>query len=86
MTWEWQKLRQEVLERDGYQCQERGPACIGYADEVDHTRNLAGGGDQLNPANARAICAPCHRAKTREESRRGRNAWQRASERHPGRL
>jgi 5-methylcytosine-specific restriction protein A len=71
-TTAWKKLRREVLVRDGYQCQEQGPTCIGYATEVDHTHNAATGGAAVDPANARAICAPCHLAKTQREARRGR--------------
>jgi 5-methylcytosine-specific restriction protein A len=70
----WKTLRRDVLIRDGYQCQARGPVCIGYATEVDHTHNAAAGGAELDPANARAICAPCHLIKTRTESARGRRA------------
>ncbi len=83
-TYEWQKLRREVLDRDGYQCQERGPTCVGYANEVDHADNVAEGGRKMDPANARAICSECHKPKTRAESIRGRNAWKRPAERHPG--
>ena len=82
----WRKLRHEVLERDGYECQQRGPNCIGYASEVDHDDNIAAGGAELDPANARAICEPCHRDKTRGESNRGQTAWKRKAEPHPGLL
>ena len=85
-TTAWRKLRQQVLTRDHYQCQERGPTCIGYATEVDHTGNITSGGAVLDPANARAICAPCHLVKTQTEARRGRNQWKRQPERHPGLL
>lgn len=80
----WRKLRHAVLERDGYQCQERGPNCIGYANEVDHNANIAAGGAELDPANARAICEPCHRPKTRSESIHGQSVWKRKPEPHPG--
>lgn len=83
-TYEWQKLRKQVLERDGHECQERGPNCIGYANEVDHDHNVAAGGAKLEPRNARAICTPCHRDKTRRESVRGQQAWKRQPEPHPG--
>ena len=84
MTRAWRKLRIEVLERDEHQCQERGPNCIGHADQVDHVHNVAAGGAKLDPRNARAICGPCHRAKSRRESIAGRGAWKRQPERHPG--
>jgi 5-methylcytosine-specific restriction protein A len=79
----WRKLRAEVLERDGHQCQVRGPNCIGYANEADHDANIAAGGAELDPANARAICNPCHTEKTRRESAQGQAAWKRTPEPHP---
>lgn len=82
-TYPWQKLRREVLARDGYECQQRGPNCTGYADQVDHDHSVATGGADLDPANARAICEPCHRDKTRSESNRGQTAWKRKPEPHP---
>lgn len=85
-TYEWQVLRRDVLDRDGHECQERGPNCIGYANEVDHDHNVAAGGAELDPRNARAICTVCHEEKTRRESRRAQVAWKRQPERHPGLL
>ncbi|MDP7703194.1 MULTISPECIES: HNH endonuclease [unclassified Mycobacterium] len=82
----WRKLRVEVLKRDHNRCQVRGPNCIGHADEVDHDHNVAAGGAKLDPRNARAICEPCHRDKTRGESTRGQSAWKRQPESHPARL
>jgi 5-methylcytosine-specific restriction endonuclease McrA len=37
---------------------------------VDHIAPVLDGGDMWNPANHQSLCQPCHRAKTREESRR----------------
>jgi 5-methylcytosine-specific restriction protein A len=71
-THAWRALRTRVLARDGHQCQERGPDCIGYADQVDHPDNVAAGGAELDPRNARAICGPCHVAKSQREARQGR--------------
>lgn len=36
---------------------------VGY--EFDHTREIASGGDPLDPANVRLLCLRCHRRKTR---------------------
>ncbi|KLO25891.1 hypothetical protein ABW16_21500 [Mycolicibacter heraklionensis] len=83
-TWAWRKFRLDILDRDGWRCQERGPNCIGRADQVDHPENVAAGGAHLDPDNARAICGPCHEPKTQVEASRGRTAWQRPAERHPG--
>lgn len=67
--WKWQKLRKQVLERDGHLCQ----TCIRQgryeqATEVDHIlAKSQGGSDSL--ANLAAICEPCHREKTLKEAK-----------------
>jgi 5-methylcytosine-specific restriction protein A len=80
----WQRFRRQILRRDGYQCQERGPRCEGHADQVDHGHNVATGGAPFDPANASAICGPCHQDKTAREAAAGRSAWKRSPEHHPG--
>lgn len=63
------------------------PACTGVAVHADHKLAVAEGGDELDPANGQAACLPCHEAKTREETARGRaryyGAARRQPERHP---
>lgn len=66
----WRKLRAQVLERDGYTCK----VCerlgrITPANEVDHKRNKASGGDDTL-LNLQAICARCHTAKTQAEAKK----------------
>lgn len=62
----WRKLRDRVLERDGYIC--RCEECIStgrirQANDVDHIVPKAKGGtDNMN--NLRSINRECHRAKT----------------------
>jgi 5-methylcytosine-specific restriction enzyme A len=72
----WKRLRRKVLERDGYQCQVRGPHCTGHATQVDHIINTAAGGPELDPGNCQAICSPCNARKASTEGtaarRRGR--------------
>ena len=63
----WQKLRKEVLQRDGYlcvTCSESGRHVP--ATDVDHILNKASGGtDALS--NLQSLCKKCHRTKTATE-------------------
>ena len=70
--WAWGRLRDKILERDGYVCQDRR-ACNGLtrATDVDHILPKAQGGTD-SPDNLRAICPACHKEKTRLEALRGR--------------
>ena len=43
-TYSEEKLRADVLRAANYQCQIRGPGCIGTANEVDHIHPKAWGG------------------------------------------
>jgi len=56
----WEKVRLEVLERDGSTCQIRGPLCKGRATTVDHIVAVIDGGAHLDPRNLRAACGPCN--------------------------
>jgi 5-methylcytosine-specific restriction endonuclease McrA len=56
----WQRVRLVVLERDGYECQIRGPKCLGRATEVDHVVPWREGGAWSDPTNLRASCRPCN--------------------------
>lgn len=63
-----QKINRAVMLRDGGLC-----ACGALAEQVDHVVPLSqGGGDDMD--NRRAICGPCHDAKTQQEAQRARNA------------
>lgn len=60
---EWQRIRLEVLERDGYECQLRlSPRCHGLAETVDHLlpKKLGGSDDTENLV---AACIVCNSAK-----------------------
>jgi 5-methylcytosine-specific restriction endonuclease McrA len=59
----WRMLRVAVLDRDLWLCQIRGPGCTHGATEVDHIVARADGGAVLDPANCRAACAWCNRAR-----------------------
>lgn len=60
---EWQRVRLEVLERDGYECQLRlSPRCRGIAETVDHLLpKKLGGSDDIE--NLVAACIVCNSAK-----------------------
>jgi|SRR3954453_10503900 5-methylcytosine-specific restriction protein A len=58
----YKRFRKAILERDEYQCQIRGPRCLGQATVVDHivpvnTQNMC------DPSNCRAACRPCNSQK-----------------------
>lgn len=79
-TARWQKLRLQVLARDGWRCQR--PECGalltdgrsgGRAAVVDHKRPHKG--DPVlfhDPGNLWALCKPCHDAAKQREERRAR--------------
>ena len=63
----WQKVRLQVLDRDGWRCVRCGRA---GRLEVDHKTPLEDGGDMYGLRNLGALCRGCHIEKTREEGRR----------------
>lgn len=66
---DWRKVREQVLARDGGQCQSCGAA----ASHVDHVvPKHMGGTDE--PGNLQALCSGCHAFKTAAESARARTA------------
>ena len=63
--------RAAVLKRDNYICQLRvRNLCMWLANEADHVRAIAEGGDRFDTRNGMAICAPCHRYKSSREGHR----------------
>lgn len=69
---EWEALRKQVLERDGYLCQ----LCkVAQADTVDHIVPKARGGED-NMANCVAACRSCN-------GRKGARVLQRTPYRSP---
>lgn len=57
-----EKRRKAVLRRDNWECQIRGPMCIGTATTVDHIHPKAWGGTE-DVSNLRAACKPCNQSK-----------------------
>ena len=56
----WKELRLQILRRDSWTCQIRGPRCTVQATQVDHIVKRAWGGHRSDPANLRAACAACN--------------------------
>lgn len=64
----WRRLRQQILERDRYQCQPcKARGLVTEAKEVDHVRALAHGGTDVE-SNLQAICTDCHGLKSLREA------------------
>jgi 5-methylcytosine-specific restriction protein A len=84
VTWEtrviynrrWRKIRRQVLDRDRWKCQIRGPRCRGTATTVDHIVPWRDGGAIYDPRNLRAACRECnfgHRQP--KDERRSSRSW-----------
>ena len=68
---DWQRLRKQILERDGHLCQPcRRQGRVTAARQVDHIKPKAHGGTDA-PRNLQSICTKCHRTKTAKESQGG---------------
>ena len=59
----WQRVRRQVLERDGYRCQIGYQGCTVQATQVDHIRPMSAGGAKYDPSNLRAACRTCNAAR-----------------------
>ncbi|WP_201408419.1 HNH endonuclease [Mycobacterium paraintracellulare] len=66
--YQWQRTRRRILRRDDWECQIRGPRCLGDASEVDKIVPISLGGSDTDDENLRAVCVPCHRSKTAREA------------------
>ena len=68
----WQRLRQRVLDRDGWRC----TRCESPVDlEMHHLRPLADGGDPLALGNVSMLCASCHVDSHRTIADPERSKW-----------
>jgi len=70
----WRKIRQQVLERDLYECQLQQPGCLWAATEVHHKAGIAASGlargayeDEVSACVA--VCKPCHDKVSQRQSR-----------------
>lgn len=59
----WLLIRQQVLARDRYQCQQ----CSRFGDHVDHIRNDAAKPESNRLEALQTLCHSCHSAKTAKE-------------------
>ena len=72
---EWARIRQEVLDRDGWRCQ--NPACgKAGALEVHHVIELQDGGTN-DLENLRTLCRSCHIAAHKPTLTAGQAEWER---------
>jgi len=63
----WFKVRQAVLIRDAWACQDCGRVCADKREaHVDHITPKAQGGQDVME-NLRTLCIRCHGRKTRQE-------------------
>ena len=60
----WRRARATALHRDRYRCVQCGRA----AEEVDHIRPRAMGGDVYALSNLQSMCKPCHKRKTARQA------------------
>lgn len=83
---DWENRRKRVMRDAKGVCQLRLEGCRVRAREVDHI----GDRDDHRLSNLRAVCVPCHRKRTQEQSRVAvKKAWAKARPRprkHPGLL
>lgn len=64
----WRRLRERILERDLYTCQNNQCAKVTDYLEVDHIISLSQGGTD-DESNLMSLCPDCHLKKTLAESR-----------------
>ena len=72
---EWARIRRQVLDRDGWRCQ--NPACgKAGALEVHHVLELQDGGDN-SMENLTTLCRTCHIDSHRPTLTAGQAEWER---------
>lgn len=72
----WRELVSIVRRQRGYVCEACGQdmSLNRRALIADHIHERKDGGPDLDPANVRLLCLPCHNRKTAEASK-ARRAW-----------
>lgn len=71
----WRRIRQEILQRDNYRCQIKGPGCAGEATEVDHITPVSLGGPWYDHENLRASCKRCNLERNRKRTITPSRTW-----------
>jgi len=74
---QWRRLRLQILERDGYMCQIKGPKCTKRATAVDHIVPVNDGGAFYDPTNLRAACQWCNSWRANRQKRN--EGWRRSN-------
>ncbi|WP_081288711.1 HNH endonuclease [Mycolicibacterium conceptionense] len=78
-----EKIRQQVFERDGWQCQIRMPErCTGVATQIDHIIGWADGGTN-SLDNLRGACRPCNAKRGSEQGHLAQGIEVQAKRRKP---
>jgi len=69
--WDWRQLRNQVLERDGYECQRCGKSQDASKSlHAHHERRVVEGGED-HPENLTTVCKECHDKIHAEDRRKG---------------
>jgi len=68
----WQRLRQQIIQRDGGRCRLQLPGCTAIATTADHIVGKAAGGSDAS-SNLIASCRACNETKRKVQAREGRN-------------
>lgn len=58
----WRTIREFILERDNYTCQDCGHCLMSFALHIHHIKEQWDGGDD-SPKNLITLCPQCHRSK-----------------------
>jgi 5-methylcytosine-specific restriction protein A len=71
----WKRIRLEILERDRYRCQIKGPGCTGEATEVDHILPVSMGGAWWEHENLRGSCSRCNQMRNTKRTTTASRVW-----------
>jgi 5-methylcytosine-specific restriction endonuclease McrA len=65
----WQKVRQQVINRDIFcvMCVDKG--LYSPIQDVDHITPLSDGGSKYSTCNLQGLCKSCHSSKTKKETK-----------------
>jgi len=61
---DWNIIREEVFERDGYICQDCGEKLSLSEAQCDHIVPIFLGGSEFDKENLQTLCEECHKKKT----------------------
>lgn len=64
---EWRRLRESILIRDLYRCQEKACGVLAVGKGKAHVDHEDGDPNNNDPSNLRTLCIGCHSRKTARE-------------------